>query len=257
MFNEFRTYTPRVIGAAVLMFSAGFALPAAATPADVPTGACIGDEGVTVVVDFTDVGGEVDVACAPGAPENGRDALEGAGFVPEDSMPGMICAIDAHPDPCPEEFDGNFWSYWSGDGEDWETYEVGADDAEPAPGDVEGWRYFDGSEGPTLAPGVVLQAAQEGADGGDSGDEDAPEETPTEEGATEDDGAEGGADETTGDEAAGDGEDTDDENADDEAADDDEADSGASTGVWFAVAGIAILAAIAALVINRRKQQMD
>src|SRR5699024_7745112 len=108
-----------------------------------------------------------------------REALESAGFTPEDSQPGMICAIDSSPDPCPEEFDGNFWSYWNAeqDGE-WETYEVGADDAEPAPGSFEGRRYFDGSEGPQATPAEIAAGA--------AGESDPAEDDTTEEGTSED-----------------------------------------------------------------------
>ena len=142
---------PRVLGAAAL-FGAMLAVPVSAAAAPATHGeACVGDEGVTVVVDFTDSGGDIEVACAEGAQDSGRAALEAAGFTPEDSMPGMICAIDSSPDPCPEEFDGNFWSYWfANDSGEWESYQVGADEAEPALGGVEGWRYFDGSAGPQV-----------------------------------------------------------------------------------------------------------
>src|SRR5699024_8808305 len=41
----------------------------------------------------------------------------------------------------------------------WTSYQVGADDADPAPGDVEGWRYFDGSAGPQVEPTEAAAAA--------------------------------------------------------------------------------------------------
>src|SRR5699024_2125508 len=81
------------------------------------------------------------------------------GFTPEDSQPGMICTIDGQPDPCPEEFDGSYWSYWFAEDDAWTSYQVGADDADPAPGDVEGWRYFDGSAGPQVEPAEAAAAA--------------------------------------------------------------------------------------------------
>src|SRR5699024_5349055 len=157
---------PRAVGAAAL-FGAMLAVPVGAVAAPAPAGeACVGDEGVTVVVDFTDLGGEIEVACAEGAPDSGREALEAAGFTPEDSEPGMICTIDDQPDPCPEEFDGNFWSYWHAEaGGDWESYMVGADESEPAPGEIEGWRYSTGEEGPQITPAALL-----GEDAGEDGD---------------------------------------------------------------------------------------
>lgn len=97
--------------------------------------------------------------CAKGDPATGRDALEAAGFVATDSQPGMICAINAQPDPCPATFEGSYWSYWSAttDG-DWTSYQVGADSSDPAQGAIEGWRYNDGSVGPGIAPADVAGA---------------------------------------------------------------------------------------------------
>lgn len=129
-------------------------LPAA--PASASEGACSDDGGVTVIVDFTDIGGSIEAGCAPGDPDSGRGALEAAGFAATDSQPGMICAINAQPDPCPATFEGSYWSYWSGsDQGDWVSYQVGADSSDPAPGQVEGWRYNDGSMGPGIASADV------------------------------------------------------------------------------------------------------
>lgn len=125
-------------------------LSATAAPAAEPAaGPCSVGGGVTVVVDFSDVGGSVTTECAEGEPTTGRDALVAAGFIAEDSAPGMICTINATPDPCPETFDGSYWSYWHAlPGEAWTGYLVGADTSVPLTGEVEGWRYNDGSVGP-------------------------------------------------------------------------------------------------------------
>lgn len=207
--------TPRFLALGAMVASL-LTVPVSATAA--PEQACVGDEGVTVVVDFTDLGGEVEIGCATGEPENGRDALESAGFTPEDSEPGMICTINNHPDPCPEEFDGNFWSYWSGEDGEWVMYETGADDAEPAPGDVEGWRYADGSEGPTILPTDAQEGTGEaGAEGEDA------EETDTDE--TADTGEAAETDEST------------------------------SMPIWVGIViAVAIIASIGAIVARRRNQ---
>lgn len=115
--------------------------------------------GVTVVVDSTDIGGELAVVCAEGEQETGRAALTAAGFTTTDSQPGFLCAINSMPDPCPEVFDGNFWSYWHSapDGE-WESYQVGADSSTPAVGSIEGWRYNDGTTPPGITPSDVRDA---------------------------------------------------------------------------------------------------
>ena len=125
-------------------------------PASASEGACSEEGGVTVVVDFTDLGGGIVAGCASGDPVTGRSALEAAGFVATDSQPGMICAIDAQPDPCPATFEGSYWSYWHGPaGGDWVSYQVGADSSDPVQGEIEGWRYNDGSTGPGIVPGNV------------------------------------------------------------------------------------------------------
>ncbi len=116
-------------------------------------------DGVTVVVDFTDIGGELNVVCAQGEQESGRTALLAAGFTAADSQQGFLCAINSMPDPCPETFDGNFWSYWNASpAGQWTSYEVGADSSTPAAGAIEGWRYNDGTTPPGLAPSEVAAA---------------------------------------------------------------------------------------------------
>lgn len=136
-------------------------LPVSASAASA-AGPCAAGAGVTVVVDFSDVGGDTTTGCAVGAPATGRDALASAGFASEDSAPGMICAIDATPDPCPETFDGSYWSYWHAlPGEAWTGYLVGADTSTPVNGEVEGWRYNDGSVGPGNGTATKLSAPTE------------------------------------------------------------------------------------------------
>jgi hypothetical protein len=127
------------------------------TPTPTPAaGGCGGTSGVTVVVDFTDIGGTVEVGCATGRPATGRQALIDAGFTPTNAASGMICAIDSAPNPCPATFQGTYWSYWSGTpGAGWTAYSVGADSSHPAPGGFEGWRYDDGKTGPGVDPAAI------------------------------------------------------------------------------------------------------
>jgi len=170
-----------VRAAAPLLLAAGLllpALPAQATtapvlPAQTSTAAgesgpvtgqaCTGGDGVTVVVDLTDLGEDVRVGCADGDPATGREALELAGFTTTDSTPGMICAVDGLPDPCPEEFDGSYWAYFTAEpGGEWTARTEGADTADPAPGSFEGWRYNDGSAGPGVETAALSAAAEAG-----------------------------------------------------------------------------------------------
>lgn len=153
----------RMLATAALAIGAvGMPVLAGGAPALAADTSC--SDGVAVVVDFTDVtvdgqAGTVEVACTDGDPENGRAALVAAGFTVTDSQPGFLCAIDSRPDPCPETFDGSFWSYWHAapDGE-WTSYQVGADSSDPVPGQIEGWRYNDGTTPPGIAPGDVADA---------------------------------------------------------------------------------------------------
>jgi hypothetical protein len=73
--------------------------PAAATPAGT-AGYCPGETGVTVVVDFTDLGGDVVVRCRPGETGTGLDALTGAGFTFEGTQrwgTAFICRLQGRP----------------------------------------------------------------------------------------------------------------------------------------------------------------
>lgn len=213
-----------VLGLAALVPAA----PAAAMDMDGCT------DGVTVVVDFTDLGGEVRTGCATGDPASGREALEQAGFTPTDSIPGMICAIDSLPDPCPEEFDGSYWSYWTGSEGEWTAHVAGADTVDPAPGDVEGWRYNDGSTGPGLTPAEAAAAvgthpADDGAEG-PAATTDTPEPVDAA-GESVDDAAE----------------------PVDDAADTSDDGGGVPTWVWFGAAGVVLIAlGVVRLVRNRQ-----
>src|SRR5690606_38157828 len=193
-----------------------------------------GGLAVAVLGDCTDLGGEVRTGCATGDPASGREALEQAGFTPTDSIPGMICAIDSLPDPCPEEFDGSYWSYWTGSEGEWTAHVAGADTVDPAPGDVEGWRYNDGSTGPGLTPAEAAAAVGT---------------------RPADDGAEGPAATTDTPEpvdAAGESVDDAAEPVDD-AADTSDDGGGVPTWVWFGAAGVVLIAlGVVRLVRNRQ-----
>ena len=141
-----------VLASAVLaLVGIAAAMAVGAPPASADQAVAVQEcDGVTVVVDFTDLGGAVESGCAEGDPGSGREALESAGFTPVDSQPGLICTIDGQPDPCPTEFEGSYWAYWQVLDGEWTASQAGAGDTDPAPGDIEGWRYNDGSVPPPL-----------------------------------------------------------------------------------------------------------
>lgn len=112
-------------------------------------------DGVWVVVDARAAGGSLSTRCAPGSPADGLAALQQARhtytFVPR--IPGMVCTIDARPDPCNGAPASAYWSYWYAEaGGAWTYATVGAGARTPPPGSVEGWRFGDGSAPPGVAP---------------------------------------------------------------------------------------------------------
>lgn len=138
---------------------AGSAVPAAfalAGPAE--AAACTGTSGVTVVVQFPD---HTEVACAPGDPSSGFDALDRAGFDATRvvKFPGALCRIDGVPDasadPCQNMPPASaFWKYFHAKpGGSWVASTDGADGYNPKPGSVEGWRFGSGAEPETPPPG--------------------------------------------------------------------------------------------------------
>ncbi len=112
-------------------------------------------DGVWVVVDARAAGGTITTRCAPGDPTSGLEALTKAEhdytFVPR--IPGMVCTIDARPDPCNNAPADAYWSYWYAEaGATWAYATTGAGTRDPAPGSVEGWRFGDGTAPPGIAP---------------------------------------------------------------------------------------------------------
>ncbi|HEY2441875.1 MAG TPA: hypothetical protein VGI31_01945 [Streptosporangiaceae bacterium] len=128
------------------------AAPAAAGRA--PAAACTGTTGVTVVADFTALGGKVKTACDPKNPATGLAALTGAGFsytfVPR--MPGFVCTINALPKPCNGAPVTAYWSYWHAKPHGkWIYSTLGAGTYNPPPGSVQGWAFGAGTA-PRISP---------------------------------------------------------------------------------------------------------
>jgi hypothetical protein len=116
--------------------------------------ACSGTSGVTVVVDYGSLGGGVRVSCAAGDPTSGLAALSGAGFsysfVPR--LRGLVCQINAQPDPCNGAPANAYWSYWHAErGDSWSYSTSGAGSYNPRAGTVEGWAFGAGAR-PGIAP---------------------------------------------------------------------------------------------------------
>ncbi len=112
-------------------------------------GVCTDNVGVTVVIDFQELGGGVNVRCAPGPVGSGLDAFDRADISWEGTLrfPGFVCRIAGQPTPASEAC-GNtppasaYWSYWLAPrGGGWCYSNFGAGNRTPPPGSVEGWSF--------------------------------------------------------------------------------------------------------------------
>ncbi|WP_103347890.1 hypothetical protein [Amycolatopsis sp. CA-128772] len=132
-----------------LLFGAAFvgAAPASATGSD---GACPEGGGVTVVVDFGDLGPGPLLRCAAGTPANGIAALREAGIEVSGSQKyglAVACRINGRPGPDVESCVGMpsataYWSYWHASaGGSWTSSQEGAQTAKPVAGGFEGWAF--------------------------------------------------------------------------------------------------------------------
>ncbi|PJJ58066.1 hypothetical protein CLV56_2311 [Mumia flava] len=185
-----------------LAASASVPLAAKADVAPVTGEVCEDATGTTVVVDFTDLGGDVEAGCAADSVGmTGLQALDAAGFEVTPVETGgltAICRIDDQPsgsealtvegqdytEAC-EEFPpaGAYWSYYvAEDGGAWEYAQTGADASEVVPGGYEGWRFqlnqslesapnpaFDPANPPTPTAPESDEDAEASGDSGDDG----------------------------------------------------------------------------------------
>ena len=152
------THAARLLALAVALAAAGagaFALAPTALAS-----ACDQATGVTVVVDHGNSGGGASIGCATGDPATGLEALTTSGhrytFVPR--QPGLVCAVDAKPDPCNDAPADAYWSYWHAQpGGSWVYGTAGAGSYDPEPGSVDGWSFGNGKP-PSVTVGAPLAA---------------------------------------------------------------------------------------------------
>ncbi|GAB2895931.1 hypothetical protein [Streptomyces mayteni] len=178
-----------VLGALLALLTAF--LPAgarAAAPSLAGTaGFCPDAGGVTVVVDFRELGGGRVVRCAPGGQADGLAALRDAGFQVNGTSrwgDSFVCRINNRPapesEPCVDTPPASaYWSYWHADnGGSWTYSQLGATYRTPPEGSFEGWSFsLDRETGESPVPGVAPQrpaaddgGANGGANGGNGGD---------------------------------------------------------------------------------------
>ncbi len=134
-----------------------FAAPSRAAESS-SAGACTTTAGVSVVVDFRELGGGVGVRCGSGQPRDGFDALRRASISYQTSVkfPGFMCRIANKPasDPCQDASPSNaYWTYWIAEaGGRWCPSNNGAGARTPVPGTYEGWSFSRGKPFVTPPP---------------------------------------------------------------------------------------------------------
>ena len=140
-----------------LLVAAGFVVPglqpaATATTSTGTPGYCTDSTGVTVVVDFQELGGGVVVRCFPHptSSSTGLAALQGAGFTPSGTVRfglGFICRIEGKPTASDEKCIDTppataYWSYWyAPNGGSWKYSELGVTNHKVILGGFEGWSF--------------------------------------------------------------------------------------------------------------------
>ncbi|WP_206337425.1 hypothetical protein [Streptomyces sp. Z26] len=146
-------------------------------------GFCPDGNGVTVVVDFRELGGTTLVRCAVGSQATGLAALKAAGIeVTGTSRWGesFICRLENKPGPSSERCvdtppSSAYWSYWHApDGGRWTYSQYGATYRTPPKGSFEGWSFSTGRDeddapAPRLAPLRPSSSNGGSGDGGSGG----------------------------------------------------------------------------------------
>ncbi|WP_216311799.1 hypothetical protein, partial [Streptomyces nanshensis] len=140
------------------------------------SGYCKDSDGVTVVVDFQELGGGTVVRCARGSQSTGLSALKNAGFgITGTNRWGeaFVCRIEGKPgaesEPCIDTPPTSaYWSYWhSSNGGTWKYSQSGVTNRTPPKGSFEGWSFSkDKSESTSPPPGVAPRRPGGGGTGG-------------------------------------------------------------------------------------------
>ncbi|MEU7614848.1 hypothetical protein AB0B27_01850 [Micromonospora rifamycinica] len=140
----------RAATAIVLTAAGTVAGPGSPATAAGSAGYCPDSSGVTVVVDFHELGGGTVVRCAPGAQATGLAALKNAGFEITGTLrwgEGFICRIEGKPsaasEKCVDTPPANaYWSYWHApNGGGWAYSDKGVLNRKPPAGSFEGWSF--------------------------------------------------------------------------------------------------------------------
>nr|WP_256095534.1 hypothetical protein [Micromonospora carbonacea] len=113
-------------------------------------GYCPDASGVTVVVDFNELGGGTVVRCARGEQSTGLAALKSSGFLVTGTLrwgEGFVCRIEGKPSAAAEKCVDTppasaYWSYWhAANGGSWTYSDKGVLNRKPPAGTFEGWSF--------------------------------------------------------------------------------------------------------------------
>ncbi len=145
-----------------------FAYVGTAAPAQAAgyNGVCKTSSGVTVVVDFRELGGGIAVRCSPvGSGANGQQALQAAGIpvVEPRLMHGFVCRLYGAPsasttlpggyhEQCVNTtpLNAHWWYSQAPNGGSWSSSSTGYTSSQVIPGGFEGWAFSEG--GTNYAP---------------------------------------------------------------------------------------------------------
>lgn len=148
-----RAVTVRAVAVLLVATTAGMTCPARGSAVDTGRGTggfCPDAGGVTVVVDFQELGGPTIIRCAPGSQATGLAALKNSGFQIAGTTrwgEAFICRIEGKPGPDTESCIDTppataYWSYWHApDGGPWTYSQQGVTGRRPPPGSFEGWSF--------------------------------------------------------------------------------------------------------------------
>lgn len=173
---------PRVLGALGLALATALVVPALpVTPAPTASAAgCAGAGGVTVVVDYNQLGGSTLQACvADGGGRIARGVFSSAGVSQSDvaRTPGFVCRVNGKPnqsqDPCVNTPPATaYWSLWwtDGNGGPWVYSSLGVNSLKVPDGGYLAWSWQGqaAKSPPEVAP-VAREDAGSDSGGSDSG----------------------------------------------------------------------------------------
>jgi hypothetical protein len=152
-----KQYAVRLAAAVLVSAAVGLGVPAPASAAT-----CSSSSGVSVVVDFHQLGGGVQTFCdTGGAGKTAWQQLQDAGhtLTPVQRQPGFVCRIDGKPasDPCVNTPPADaYWSLWWSDGKSgtWTYSSLGAGSLKVPAGGYVGmsWQGQTAQAKPGVAP---------------------------------------------------------------------------------------------------------